>query len=139
MFYVMHYIHKFWSIICPLAIRCYYFCGGNWSTFYNIFTQIHRHASYLSIINSEKLTCFESVGSRFPPKPKYSLQKSTSIRDYMRTGFYTVSQRGFQLTFRMHDSDLTPQRVNNRNILLWFKCVLIALHVNSMILFNKGL
>jgi hypothetical protein len=27
----------------------------------------------------------------------------------MRTGFYTVSQRGLQLTFRMHDSDLTPQ------------------------------
>jgi hypothetical protein len=37
----------------------------------------------------------------------------------------------------MHDSDLTPQGVENRNILLWFKCVLTALHVNCMILFDK--
>ena len=57
----------------------------------------------------------------------------------MHTGFYTVSQRGLQLTFRMHDSDSTPQRVNNRNILLCSKCVLTAVHVSCMILFNKGL
>jgi hypothetical protein len=31
------------------------------------------------------------------------------------------------------------QRVINRNILLWFKCLLTALHVNCMILFYKGL
>jgi hypothetical protein len=35
------------------------------------------------------------------------------------------------------NSDLTPQGVENRNILLWFKCVLTALHVNCMILFDK--
>ena len=59
----------------------------------------------------------------------------------MHTGFYTVGQRGLQLTFRMHNSDPTPQSVNNRNMLLWFKCVLTAVHVhvNCMILFNKGL
>ena len=57
----------------------------------------------------------------------------------MRTGFYTVSQRGLQLTFRMHNSDPTPQRVNNRNIILWFKCILTAVDVNCMIIFNKGL
>jgi hypothetical protein len=28
----------------------------------------------------------------------------------------------------MHNSDPTPQGVENRNILLWFKCVLTALH-----------
>jgi hypothetical protein len=49
-----------------------------------------RKTSYLSIINSEKLTCFEIVGSRYPPKPYCSLQKSTSIRDCRRTGSYTV-------------------------------------------------
>jgi hypothetical protein len=32
----------------------------------------------------------------------------------------------------MHNSDPTPQGVDNRNILLWFKCVLTALHVNCM-------
>ena len=26
----------------------------------------------------------------------------------------------------MHNSDLTPQGVENRNILLWFKCVLTS-------------
>ena len=57
----------------------------------------------------------------------------------MRTGFYTVSQRGLQLTFRMHNSDPTPQGVENRNILLWIKCILTALHVNCMILFDKVL
>jgi hypothetical protein len=30
----------------------------------------------------------------------------------------------------MHNSDPTPQGVENRNILLLFKCVLTALHVN---------
>ena len=44
-----------------------------------------------------------------------------------------------QLIFRMHNSDPTPQGVENRNILLWFKCVLTALHVNCMILFDKVL
>jgi hypothetical protein len=41
----------------------------------------------------------------------------------------------------MHNSDPTPQGVENRNILLWFKCVLtaFALHVNCMILFDKVL
>ena len=39
-----------------------------------------------------------------------------------------ASQWGLQLIFRMHNSDPTPQGVENRNILLWFKCVLIALH-----------
>jgi hypothetical protein len=34
----------------------------------------------------------------------------------------------------MHNSDPTPQGVENRNIRLWFKCVLTALHVNCMIL-----
>ena len=39
----------------------------------------------------------------------------------------------------MHNSDPIPQGVENRNILLWFKCVLTALHVNCMILFDKVL
>jgi hypothetical protein len=50
-----------------------------------------------------------------------------------------VSQWGLQLIFRMHNSDPTPQGVENRNIRLWFKCVLTALHVNCMILFDKVL
>jgi hypothetical protein len=33
----------------------------------------------------------------------------------------------------------TPQGVEHRNILLWFKCVLTALHINCMILFDKVL
>jgi hypothetical protein len=37
----------------------------------------------------------------------------------------------------MHNSDPTPQGVENRNIRLWFKCVLTALHVNCMILLFK--
>jgi hypothetical protein len=43
------------------------------------------------------------------------------------------------LIFRMHNSDHTPYGVENRNMLLWFKCVLTALHVNRMILFDKVL
>ena len=50
-----------------------------------------------------------------------------------------ASQWGLQLIFRMHNSDPTPQGVENRNILLWFKCVLTALHVSGMILFDKVL
>jgi hypothetical protein len=50
-----------------------------------------------------------------------------------------LKTRGLQLIFRMHNSDPTPQGVENRNILLWFKCVLTALHVNCMILFDKVL
>jgi hypothetical protein len=51
---------------------------------------------------------------------------------------HIVSQWGLQLIFRMHNSGPTPQGVENRNILLWFKCVLTALHVNCMILGAKG-
>jgi hypothetical protein len=43
-----------------------------------------------------------------------------------------ASQWGLQLIFRMHNSDPTPQSVENRNILLWFKCVLTTLHVNCI-------
>ena len=50
-----------------------------------------------------------------------------------------ASQWGLQLIFRMHNSDPTPQGVENRNIILWLKCVLTALHVNCMILFDKVL
>jgi hypothetical protein len=50
-----------------------------------------------------------------------------------------ASQWGLQLIFRMHNSDPTPQGAVNRNILLWLKCVLIALHVSCMILFDKVL
>jgi hypothetical protein len=50
-----------------------------------------------------------------------------------------VHWRGLQLIFRMHNSDPTPQSVENRNILLWIKCVLTALHVNCMILSDKVL
>jgi hypothetical protein len=48
-----------------------------------------------------------------------------------------ASKWGLQLIFRMHTSDPTPQGVENRNSLMWFKCVLTALHVNCMILFDK--
>ena len=41
-----------------------------------------------------------------------------------------ASQWGLQLLFRMHISDPAPQGVETRNILLLFKCVLTALHVN---------
>jgi hypothetical protein len=41
--------------------------------------------------------------------------------------------------FRMRNSDPPPQGVENRNIILWFKCVLTALHVNCIILFDKVL
>jgi hypothetical protein len=51
--------------------------------------------------------------------------------------WHIVSQWGLLLIFRMHNSDPTSQRVENRNILLWIKCVLTALHVNCMILFDK--
>jgi hypothetical protein len=50
-----------------------------------------------------------------------------------------ASQWGLQLIFRMNNSDPTPQGSENRNIRLWFKCVLTALHVNCMILFDKVL
>jgi hypothetical protein len=43
-----------------------------------------------------------------------------------------ASQWGLELIFRMHNSDPTPQGVENRNIILWFKCVLTALHINCI-------
>jgi hypothetical protein len=44
-----------------------------------------------------------------------------------------ASQWGLQLIFRMHNSDPTPQGVENRNIRLWFKCVLtVQLPVQSL-------
>ena len=50
-----------------------------------------------------------------------------------------ASQWGLPLIVRMHNSDPRRQGVENRNILLWFKCVLTALHVNGIILFDKVL
>ena len=64
-----------------------------------------------------------------------SIEKKIYILDRQQI----ASQWGLQLIFRMHNSDPTPQGVENRNILLWFKCVLTALHVNCMILFDKVL
>jgi hypothetical protein len=52
---------------------------------------------------------------------------------------HIASQWGLQLIFRMRNSDPPPQGVENRNIILWFKCVLTALHVNCIILFDKVL
>ena len=63
------------------------------------------------------------------------IEKKINILDSQQI----ASQWGLQLIFRMHNSDPTPQGVENRNILLWFKCVLTALHVNCMILFDKVL
>ena len=49
-----------------------YFIQRNFSV-RRVMNHIHSvtffYTSYLSIINSEKLTCFESVSSRFPLKP----------------------------------------------------------------------
>jgi hypothetical protein len=39
----------------------------------------------------------------------------------------------------MHNSDPTPQGVENRNSLLWCKWVLTTSHVNCMILFDRVL
>ena len=64
-----------------------------------------------------------------------SIEKKIYILDRQ----HAASQWGLQLIFRMHNSDPTPQGVENRNIRLWFKGVLTALHVNCMILFDKVL
>ena len=64
-----------------------------------------------------------------------SIEKKINILDRQQI----ASQWDLQLLFRMHNTDPTPQGVENRNILLWFKCVLTALHVNCMILFDKVL
>jgi hypothetical protein len=39
---------------------------------------------------------------------------------------HIASQWGLQLVFRMHNSDPTPQGMENRNILLWFKCAMVT-------------
>jgi hypothetical protein len=52
---------------------------------------------------------------------------------------HIASQWGLQLIFRMDNSDPTPQGMENRNVLLSFKCALTALHVNCMIIFDKVL
>ena len=64
-------------------------------------------------------------------------EQSIEKKQYIQDRQHIASQWGLQLIFRMHNSDPTPQGVENRNILLWFKCVLTALHVNCMILFDK--
>ena len=63
------------------------------------------------------------------------IEKKINILDRQ----HIASQWGLELIFRMHNNDPTPQGVQNRNILLWFKCVLTALHVNCIILFDKVL
>jgi hypothetical protein len=40
---------------------------------------------------------------------------------YTRQVEYITSQWSLQLIFRMRNSDHTPKRVKNRDILLWFK------------------
>jgi hypothetical protein len=67
------------------------------------------------------------------------LASELSIEKKIKYSRQIASQWGLQLIFRMHNSDSTPQGVENRNILLWFKCVLTALHVNCRILFDKVL
>ena len=58
---------------------------------------------------------------------------------YSRQAAYSQSM-GFAIKyFACTNSDPPPQGVENRNILLWFKCVLTALHVNCIILFDKDL
>jgi hypothetical protein len=49
-----------------------------------------------------------------------SIEKKIYILDRQ----HAASQWGLQLIFRMHNSDPTPQGVENRNIRLWFKGVL---------------
>ena len=70
--------------------------------------------------------CFLASELSIEKKIKYSRQ-------------HIASKWGLQLIFRMHNSDPTPQGLENRNILLWFKCVLTALHVSCMILFDTVL
>jgi hypothetical protein len=48
----------------------------------------------------------------------------------MKTGQIDVLDKSFPPS---------PQRMKNRNILMWFKYVLTALHVNYMMLFDKDL
>ena len=60
-----------------------------------------------------------------------SIEEKKNILDRQ----HIASQWGLQLLFRIHNSDPTPQRVENRNILPWFKCTLTA----CMILFDKVL
>ena len=67
--------------------------------------------------------CFLVSKLSIEKKIKYSRQAANS------------QSMGFAINIR----DPTPQGVENRNILLWFKCVLTALHVNCMILFDKVL
>jgi hypothetical protein len=48
-----------------------------------------------------------------------------------------ANQWDLQLIFRMHNSDPRPQGVENRNIILWLKCVLTALHINCVVAHHK--
>jgi hypothetical protein len=45
---------------------------------------------------------------------------------------HIASQWSLQLIFRMHNSDPTPQGVENRNILPSFKCVLIKIYIEIL-------
>ena len=67
------------------------------------------------------------------------LASELSIENNILDRQQIASQWGLQLIFRMHNIDPTPQGVENRNVILWLKCVLTALHVNCMIPFNKVL
>ena len=55
---------------------------------------------------------------------------------YYRQAAYRQSV-GFAIDISMQNSDPTPQGVEYRNI-VWFKCVLTALHVSCMILTRTG-
>ena len=71
--------------------------------------------------------CFLASELSIEKKKKYSRQAANS------------QSMGFAINISHAQCDPTPKGVENRNILLWFKCVLTALHVNCMILFDKVL
>ena len=56
---------------------------------------------------------------------------SSEKKKYSRQAAYSQSM-GFAI-------NISHEGVENRNIRLWFKCVLTALHVNCVILFDKVL
>jgi hypothetical protein len=60
-----------------------------------------------------------------------------SIMHTITYAHYRTHFQGAGWIVPFHNSDPTPEGVENRNILLWLKCVLTALHVNCMILFDK--
>jgi hypothetical protein len=80
-------------------------------------TSTSRSRSFITTLFHSSVHFFPVLVKGLYQTGSYSLHREKkNILDRQ----HIASQWGLQLIFRMHNSDPTPEGVENRNILLWF-------------------